>query len=474
MRLITCSNSAPNMYFGPDHDRRLSFSSPGGLVPMMTALLSDKGGHWVFTAAEPSELSSARPAFVNENVSLQPVWVPDTDCRRHYRDYCVKTLTWLFHYLQEIPFSQESMLDSQLAWDAYRKINQVFADALLAVHDNAADEIVLINDLHFLLVPQLFVRKASVRNSRLIYFHHVPWCEPEYFGILPQAQRDQILKSLLCADIVGFHSRRWAQAFLACCARYIPTAQIDGASILLDEHVIRLAVSPGTIDKEILFQGRADAETEFWQQRFARQADGRRVIARVDRLDLWKNHPRGFSAYETLLSRNPHLVADLWFCAIASPTRLRTGRHLNYQAACEAIVNRINERFGGQRKAVDLLYPDSGRTARHQAIASLSLGSVTLVNPIWDGLNLVAKESVLLGEQSQVVLSANAGVHDQLGSASWSVNPFDEEATAAALARAIATDTGDAARRAEHARGLIAGESAVSWLDTLLKPRGVL
>jgi trehalose 6-phosphate synthase len=440
---------------------------------MMTALLSKTGGHWIFSATGSSDTESESPIFPHDKVSINCVRVDDEVFRVYREDYCVRTLIWLFHYLLETSLSYRPAPGSRLAWDAYQSVNQAFTDTLLKVHDNTPDEVILVNDLHLLLVPGLFAQTVPKRNSKLAYFHHVPWCEPEYFGILPELQRTQILKSVLCADFVGFHSRRWALAFLACCQRYLPNIHIDGTSVLFNDHITWLSVSPGTADKEALARLQVEPGTASWQQQLARQASGRRVIVRVDRMDLWKNHVRGFSAFERLLDRNPSLAADVWFCAIASPTRLQTERHRNYRAACESIVDRINRRFGASAEVVSVFYPVGSQQARQQALAALSLGSIALVNPIWDGLNLVAKESVLLSEKSRLVLSVNAGVHDQLAATSLSINPFDEEATADALAQAIEDTGANAAQLAQRARAALADESASTWLDALLNPSGV-
>lgn len=473
MRLIICSNSAPDMYFTLDNgEREHRFASPGGLVPMMTALLSELGGHWIFATSTPPE--AAHPAFRHKGVSLHPVWISGEISRAYREDYCVRTLLWLFHYLHETSLRSEPVPGSRPAWDAYKKVNHLFADALAAEHQNTSDEIVLVNDIHLLLVPGIFTDRCPERESRLVYFHHVPWCEPEYFGILPEAQRNEILRSILRADVAGFHSRRWAQAFLACCLRYIPEAAIDPVGIRSGGHLTRLAVSPGTVDQGMLDRVRNEPETVAWRQELRRLADGRRMIVRVDRMDLWKNHLRGFAAYERLLDSNRQRAPDLWFCVLASPTRLQTERHVGYRVMCEQMVDRINQRFGNGRETVSLLYPESAQAARYEAVAALSLASVTLVNPTWDGLNLVAKESFLLAERSQVILSVNAGAHDQLTATSLPVNPFDEEATASVLDHAIGTDEIVAAAMTARARDLLAEENAINWLNALLKPAGLL
>ena len=140
-------------------------------------------------------------------------------------------------------------------------MNREFASTLARLHENDSDEVVLVNDFHLMLVPLLFSENVPDRRSTLAYFHHVPWCEPDYFGILPEWMRSDILRSLLRCDFVGFHCERWGDAFLACCDRFLPGAEVVGRNVTYQSHATVVSTAPGPIDAQVLVELRAQAET---------------------------------------------------------------------------------------------------------------------------------------------------------------------------------------------------------------------
>jgi trehalose 6-phosphate synthase len=438
MRLLTCSNSAPRL-ISDEGVLKPSPDVPGGLVPIMAALLQEVGGHWIFTAP-----AGSREIKIQKNISSDqrdgpwhPLLIDESVVERQRESITIRTLLWLFQYLHDTSVQPSFDQSVRPGWQAYQQVNQMFSDALVRLHENSKDEVVLVNDFHLMLVPRMFSDSAPRRKGILAYFHHVPWCEPDYFGILPEWMRTELLRSLLCCDFVGFHCSRWGDAFLACCDRFLPDADVGNRTIAYQDHETVVTTAPGPIDAHVLEEVRAQPETEQWQDIFKRKASGRQIITRVDRLDLWKNLVRGFSAYEMLLQQKPSLAADFWFCAIVTPPRLLTDRHKHYQALCKEAVKRINEQFTGGNEAVSLIYPDGGGSQRNRAVAALSVGSATLVNPTYDGLNIVAKEAVVVNPQAPLLLSVNAGVYPQLATCATAIQPFDVVATADALGQAM-------------------------------------
>src|SRR6266566_1567247 len=468
MRLLTCSNSAPRL--APDGGAlKLSPAVPGGLVPILAALLQEVGGHWVFTAPEGLErISTYQSSSTGEGPSWHALSIDKRLIDQQREPISIRTLLWLFHYLHDT--STEPSFDDEVrpAWQAYWKINQEFAGALAKVHENADDEVVLVNDFHLMLVPYLFSTKVPERASRLAYFHHVPWCEPDYFGILPEWMRTQILESLLCCDFVGFHCERWGNAFLACCDRFLPAANVTDRAVAYRDHETVVTTAPGPIDATVLEELSNQPRTEQWRETLTRQADGRRIITRVDRLDLWKNLVRGFSAYDLLLRRNPSLAGDFWFCAIVTPPRLLTDRHKRYQALCENAAKTMNDRFNAGREAVSLIYPDGAGSQRNRAVAALALGSATLVNPTYDGLNMVAKEAAVVNPRAQLLLSTNAGAYPQLAPVATPIQPFDLVSTAEALGRVM---DGQDTRTPDDIDACVASlreERPTAWLQAII------
>jgi trehalose 6-phosphate synthase len=437
-------------------------------VPILTALFEELGGHWVFTALDGLEHDVIRGLSASgESVSWQPLPIPKQVMEKQHASISIGTLLWLFHYLFDTSTAPSFDEEIQPAWEDYAEVNRRFADAILAAHENDADEVVFVNDFHLMLVPSFVAAKSPERASRLAYFHHVPWCEPNYFGILPEWIRTDILESLLTCDVVGFHSERWGEAFLSCCFRFLPGVEVSGRTAVYRSHETLVTAAPGPIDAEVLEELSDQSATDRWREALKRRADGRRIITRVDRLDLWKNLERGFLAYETLLRRRPQLAGDIWFCAIVTQPRLQTDRHKRYQSRCEQVVARINDRFSARGETVSLLYPDAAGSQRERAIAALSLGTAVLVNPTFDGLNMVAKEATLLNPDAPLLLSTNAGVFPQLASIATPVQPFDILSTADGIETAI---DGDHRREDDVAvcADTLRRETAAAWLLAIL------
>lgn len=462
MRFLTCSNSCPQW-----EDGRLLPRSPGGLVPMLIALLEEHGGHWIFTAPPGAERSG--PVRLDEEKWLHPVGLTEDERHRHYDVISIGLFLGMLHYLHDT--SVQPLFDGDLrnAWAAYESVNRTYAERLAGLAENTTDEWILVNDPHLMLVPEYFTAGIAARRSRLTYFLGTPWCEPDYFRVLPSWLRTRILESLLRCDVVGFHASAWADAFLACCRRFLPEARIEDRAVTYRGQVTRVVAVPFPVDVDVLERMREEPATARWRDRLAGIAQGRRALVRADRLDLWKNIPRGFAAYETLLERRPELAEECWFGAVVTVPSRPTARHRAYQELVESQVRRINERFGAPgRDAATLIYPaQGGGDSRNCVVAALGMSRAAFVNSTYDGLNLFAKEAaVLMGDHASLLLSVNAGVYEQLGPYATAVDPFDLDQTAAAIEAALAGGDGDR-RGAQARRELLRQESAASWLKAV-------
>ncbi len=465
-KLIVCSNSAPRWRDGVG----LLPRSPGGLVPLLATLLGRHGGDWVCTMpgdAGPPVAGSGDGAVevtrLPGDVTLHRLRLPRPVTDLHYEAIGVRLLLWLFHYLLDTARQPEGRLAE--AWAGYEAVNRAYAHRVATLMTGSADEFVLVNDHHLFLVPGLLARRPE-RRGRVAFFQGLPWCEPDYFGILPAHIRDRILTSLLCADVIGFHCTRWARAFLACCARFLPGCEAGDQDVTYAGRRTRVVVAPFPLDVAMLDRLRGEPATEQWAARLGRDSQGRRVIARADRIDLWKNLPRGFAAYRAVLEREPGLARHWWFCAVATPPGRPTERTLALQRECEDLVAGINARFGAPgRPAVSLIYPDLA-TTRNCVVAALSGADVVLVNPTFDGMNLVAKEALYLGEHARVLLSVNAGAYERLAAHVTPVPPFDVDATASLLFDAMTS--GAAPPSTEAARRMLREQDATTWLDRMM------
>jgi trehalose 6-phosphate synthase len=388
---------------------------------------------------------------------------------RQRESIAIRTFLWTFHYLHDTSTSPVFDDDIRTGWDAYREVNRAFANALSDAHHDV-DDVVLVHDFHLMLVPGYFSSQASRAFGRLAYFHHVPWCQPDYLGILPDWMVIAVLESLLTCDTVGFHCDRWGDAFLACCDRFLPGVIVMDRRAVYRDHETVVTTAPGPIDALVLDELNREPATEQWRQAFLARAGGRRVIARVDRLDLWKNLIRGFAAYKALFERRPELSAEVWLCAVVTVPRLQTDRHRQYQALCEGLVLEINDRYASGREAASLLYPEGTGDQRNRAVAALSIASATLVNPTFDGLNMVAKEAVVVNPEAALLLSTNAGAFPQLASLAVPVPPFDVMQTADALELALDGETPSREAADPAAAAVrIRADNGGDWLQAMLR-----
>jgi trehalose 6-phosphate synthase len=429
---------------------------------MLIDLLSRHGGHWVFTA--PPDRPEAGPAEA-DGVRLYPVQLPEKARRQHYDTISIGLFLRLFHYMYDTsaePRFEDEVLD---AWETYEEVNRIYAKQLAELTENTHDEWIVVNDPHLMMVPAFLATELPGRNSRLTYFLGTPWCEPDYFCLLPAWLRTRILRSLLACDVVGFHASRWANAFLACCARFLPDVEVSDQVVRHSHGITKVVTAPFPVDADVLHRMRHEPATNRWRQELARMSQGRRVLLRADRLDLWKNLPRGFEAYERLLRRRPELASRYWFCAVVSTPSRAAGRHRAYQDETAEVVRCINDRFGRPgMDAVSLVFPQ--RDSRHCVVAGLSMCQAAIVNSTYDGLNLFAKEAgLLLGDHATLLLSVNAGVHEQLGRYACPVDPFDIDQTSAAIEQAM--EAGDAPGHACARRELLTAENPGSWLRSV-------
>lgn len=461
MRLITCSNSNPRWDGG-----RLAPASPGGLSPMLVHLLEEYGGSWIFTA--PAGHSDAEPVQLDGGIELHPLLFDEATRQQHYDTISIDLMLGLVHYLHDS--SVRPFFDTELlaAWSGYESVNRAFAKRLAEVCTDSADEFVLINDPHLMLLPE-FLPAPGERTSPLVYFLGTPWCEPEYFRVLPSWLRTRLLASLLRCDVVGFHSERWVSAFLACCERFLPGVEVTGHTVRYRGGATRLVANPFPLDVAVLEAMREDPATVRWSERLAALSGGRRVLCRADRLDLWKNLPRGFAAYEAMLERRPELADEAMLLAITTVPSRDTERHRAYQRLCESIVARINARFGKPgRDAVTMLYPTDKRDSRNCVVAALTTAQAAIVNSTYDGLNLFAKEAaLLLPDTSSLLISENAGVYEHLAGFVERLDPFDIEQTSQAMERALDGRRLPDPELARRRRDLLAGESTAGWLAGL-------
>ena len=384
---------------------------------------------------------------------------------RFYNVLANPTLWFLQHYLWGLGSAPSFDPSLHEAWsEGYVPVNEAFAAAALEELDREPEAAVLFHDYHLYLAPGL-VREArpGVVTS---HFVHIPWPEPDYWHALPPELRVAVHEGLLANDVVGLNTDRWRRALLLSAERLLG-ARVDHRAGTVEHrgHTTRVVARPISVDPA---QFDRLAEDPAVLEREAALAARRpeQLVLRVDRTDPSKNVVRGFRAFALLLERHPELHGRVGMAALLSPSRQDIPQYADYVAEVDAAALEVNERFGRAGwQPVELDIADDFL----RSVAGYKQFDVLFANPVFDGLNLVAKEAFLVNEHDGVlVLSENAGVHEELGEWALSVNPFDISGQADALYAALTLEPGERRRRADAIREHVRTHDIRKWIEAQL------
>lgn len=461
MELLVCSHRGPVTYRRAGAGRRVHPVGPGGLVAVMAPALHDAGGTWLFAPSSDEDRAAAAEgvSLSDGRVTYRPVDLPPDAHDAHYRVVSSALLFPLFHSLLPLAVEPTFTAASRRAWAGYRLVNQRYGEAIRR-HGRGP---VLVEDLHLILAA---AAAGDGAHRPVAYFHHVPWCDPGWFGVLPADLRVELLAGMVAFDTVGFHARRWADAFLACCERDLPGADITPDRVRWREREVAVVVAPAAIDPAGLRATAASARTGAWRERLVEATGGRRLVVRVERADPAKNSVRGIEAWEAVLERRPDLAAEACLLAVLTPVRGWIPAYRDQVDACRAVAHRIDARFPGSV----VLHLDADPAGdHHRAVAALSAADVLAVTPLADGLNIVALEGAVVGAPSLVV-SEHAGVVPLVAPWATTVNPFDVESTAAAVEGALDEPAGERHRRAAALRRVATARTPPDWVADRLAP----
>jgi trehalose 6-phosphate synthase len=384
---------------------------------------------------------------------------------RFYNVLANPTLWFLQHYLWGLGSAPDFDSTLHAAWsDGYVPVNEAFARATLEELEREPEAAVLFHDYHLYLAPRL-VREArpDVVTS---HFIHIPWPEPDYWHALPEEMRAAVHEGLLANDVVGFHTDRWRQAFLRSAERLL-SARVDARAGTIEHrgHTTRVVARPIGVDAEEFDRLRHEPAVLEREAALVRRRP-ERLVLRVDRTDPSKNIVRGFHAFASLLERHPELHGRVGMVALLAPSRQDIPEYATYAAAVESAAREVNARFGHEDwQPIELDIADDFL----RSVAGYKQFDVLLVNPVFDGLNLVAQEAFLVNEHDGVlVLSENAGVHEEIGDWALTVNPLDVLGQADAMYEALTLEPAERRRRGDAIRTHVRTHDIREWIDAQL------
>jgi trehalose 6-phosphate synthase len=374
----------------------------------------------------------------------------------YYNEIANRYLWFVCHYLWEPSRAPSVGPDEEEAWDAYEDVNRRFA---LAVQDSTSEGApAMLQDYHLALSPAMLRHLRP--DLRIGLFWHIPFPEPDYLRLMPDDWTQALLTGMLGAHLLGFQTRRWARNFVECVREIFGRKAAHGIGPHGDS---RIGIYPVGVDPEHLTTSAADPAVKVERRGLRRWLGDRRLLLRVDRTELSKNILRGFRAYELLLERRKDLHGRIAHLALLTPSRRDVPEYREYIDECNAAAKRISERFAEPewdplRVEIQDNFP--------RALAAYGLYDVLVVNPVFDGMNLVAREGPTLNRNRGVlVLSRNAGAWEELGPAAIGVNPFDVWGTSYAMERALDMPFEERAAMSAKLRRLARGRPPSRWLE---------
>jgi len=448
----------------------------GGMVSGLMSGLAGADGEvlWLCSALSDADREAARSGARGDGepgeTPVRMLDIPADMFDAAYNAIANSVLWFVHHLLFDTPNQPRFDAGFRRDWDAYVAYNNVFADAL--AEEYVAGARALIQDYHLALAPRLLRDRQP--DARIAHFEHTPWAPPAYYRMLPDDVAVAILDGMLGADHAGFLAERWADAFLDCCEAVLGATVTRGGSgtgqVRHRGRVTEVATHPLGVDAEALRARSQEADVRSAADGMAGLADGRQLIVRVDRTELSKNIVGGLAAYRELLADRPEWHGRVVHLAFAYPSRSGLAEYRAYTARVHELAGEINAEFGTPDWEPLILdvkddYPRS--------LAACGLADVLLVNPIRDGMNLVAMEGPILSERGcGLVLSREAGAASLIGDSALLINPYDVTATAQALHAALCMPAAERRWRSDAISGAASARAPRRWLSEQLEALG--
>jgi len=468
--LVLVSNRGP-VTFGPDGEAQ---RGSGGLVTALTGLASHREAVWIASAMTDEDAEVARrhggrafPAQAPGGGEFQVRLVESEPeaYDRFYNVFANPMLWFIQHYLWDLSNAPDIRRHEIEAFEfGYNVVNEDLARAVVEELQGAQEPVVMVHDYHLYTLPDL-VRRARPEVF-LHHFVHIPWTQSDAWRVLPASIRGEIFTGLLANDIVGFHTRSYRRNFLQCCEDLMELeVDYEQGTVRSGGREVWVRAYPLPIDHAATRRiAQGERVRAFERELLARRRDF--LILRVDRADLSKNVLRGFSAFDLFLEQHPEFSERVTFVAQLMPSRTDVPQYAEYLERIEALVAVVNHRHGTPDwMPIQLKLRDD----LEEAMAAYKHYDVLLVNAMFDGMNLVAKEGPLVNEREGVsILSENTGAHEELGEYALSVNPFDIQELADSIYAALTMGPAERRRRARGLTQIVTSRDPGDWIDEQL------
>ncbi|XP_050371113.1 alpha,alpha-trehalose-phosphate synthase [UDP-forming] 1 [Argentina anserina] len=462
-RLLVVANRLPVSAVRRGEDSWSLDISAGGLV---SALLGVKEfeARWIGWAGVnvPDEIGQQALTKALAEKRCIPVFLDEEIVHQYYNGYCNNILWPLFHYLglpQEDRLATTRSFQSQFS--AYKKANQMFADVVNAHYEEG--DVVWCHDYHLMFLPKCLKEYNS--KMKVGWFLHTPFPSSEIHRTLPS--RSELLRSVLAADLVGFHTYDYARHFVSACTRILG---LEGTPEGVEDQgkLTRVAAFPIGIDSDRFIRALEVPQVQEHIRELKERFAGRKVMLGVDRLDMIKGIPQKILAFEKFLEENPTWRDKVVLLQIAVPTRTDVPEYQKLTSQVHEIVGRINGRFGSLT-AVPIHHLD--RSLDFHALCALyAVTDIALVTSLRDGMNLVSYEYVACQDAKRgvLILSEFAGAAQSLGAGAILVNPWNITEVANSIAQALNMSSEEREKRHRHNFLHVTTHTAQEWAETFV------
>ena len=473
-KLIVVANRGPVSYARGAEGERIAKRGGGGLVTALRSLVEHHDVTWIASAMNDEDRAVAEEhdgeaydetARDGSPYRIRLVSHEPSAYDWYYNVVSNPTIWFLQHYLWGLPYAPDVDLGLHHAWfNGYLPVNETFAHATLAELEREPGAAVFFHDYHLYLAPKLVRERRP--GALLAHFIHIPWPQSDYWYVLPEHLRRAVLEGVLANDIVGLHTDRWRRNFLRCCEDMLGcTVDFDASIVMHEGRRTYVTWHPLGVDPAEFDELRNDPRV-LEEERLIVERRPELLVLRVDRTDPSKNVVRGFRSFALFLDLHPEFHGRVTLLALLDPSRQDIPEYSEYLAAVQREARAVNDRF--QREGwvpIDLQIGDNFA----QSVAAYKQYDALLVNAVFDGLNLVSKEAPLVNDRDGVlILSENAGAHEELGGWALSVNPFDVYGQAQAIHEALTMDEGERRRRIGELRARVRERDVAAWIEAQL------
>jgi trehalose 6-phosphate synthase len=472
--LLLVSNRGPATFErGEDGDLHATRGG-GGLVTALKGLVEHRAALWIASAMNDEDAEMSRnhggksfECEVDDTTYRVRLVESDPDAYDQFYNVIANPLLWFIqHYLWDLSNAPDIRRDEIEAYEhGYKAVNADLANAVLDEVGGSGEAVVMLHDYHLYAAPKVIRRELP--GALLHHFIHIPWTQPDYWRVLPADMREDIYEGLLSNDIIGFHTQSYRRNFLLCCRELFDLdVDEDTGIVRFEDREIWVRHYPLPISAPSFMRSAQRPSVHQYEREVLRRRR-EHLILRVDRADLSKNVLRGFTAFDLFLEQHPDFRERVTFIAHLIPSRQDVPEYAEYLEKIEALVAVVNHRHGTTDwMPIDLRL----RENLEEAIAAYKHYDLLIVNAMFDGMNLVAKEGPLVNERHGVsLLSENTGAHEELGEFSLSVNPFDVQDQADAIHRALTMSAEERSWRAEGLKSIIRERDPGDWIDDQLR-----